>query len=164
MQMKLLQKWVTLGFVRDSCYILYDMMSCFLLNTVVSFGRTCHDSGNYFEVWGTKQCFNLLQNGNLKAVKSKITGKDTKSKSGRLIELNSPSQCQILRLPSHMKANKVGLYCVVAAKFFFSFFFPFDFLLAPSASRLWSPADVDTFSNILTMIIDCFLFLLWVSR
>jgi len=136
MQMKLLQKWVTLGFVRDSCYILYDMMSCFLLNTVVSFGRTCHDSGNYFEVWGTKQCFNLLQNGNLKAVKSKITGKDTKSKSGRLIELNSPSQCQILRLPSHMKANKVGLYCVVAAKFFFSFFFPFDFLLAPSASRL----------------------------
>lgn len=42
MQMKLLQKWVTLGFVRDSCYILYDMMSCFLLNTVVSFGRTCH--------------------------------------------------------------------------------------------------------------------------
>ncbi|KAH8482795.1 hypothetical protein H0E87_030034 [Populus deltoides] len=50
----------------------------------------------------------VAKNGNLKAVKSKITGKDTMSKSGRLIELNSPSQCQILRLPSHMKANKIS--------------------------------------------------------
>ncbi|KAJ6434893.1 hypothetical protein OIU84_000186 [Salix udensis] len=44
----------------------------------------------------------VAKNGNLEnsgEVKSKITGKDTTSKSGRLIELHRPSQCQILRLP-----------------------------------------------------------------
>ncbi|KAJ6673965.1 PROTEIN putative-RELATED [Salix viminalis] len=53
----------------------------------------------------------VAKNGNLEnsgEVKSKITGKDTTSKSGRLIELHRPSQCQILRLPSHMKANKIS--------------------------------------------------------
>ncbi|KAB5513881.1 hypothetical protein DKX38_027787 [Salix brachista] len=78
---------------------------------VVSFGRTCHDWKLLYKFGVLKQCFNLLQNGNLEnsgEVKSKITGKDTMSKSGKLIELHRPSQCQILRLPSHMKANKVG--------------------------------------------------------
>lgn len=74
--------------------------------------------------------FNLLQNGNpenSEVVKSKITGKSTTSKSGRLILITSPSQFQILRLPSPMKANKVQLSCVLAAQFFFWFIFSFCF-------------------------------------
>ncbi|KAI5586671.1 hypothetical protein POPTR_006G258100v4 [Populus trichocarpa] len=45
---------------------------------------------------------------NSEVVKSKITGKSTTSKSGRLILITSPSQFQILRLPSPMKANKIS--------------------------------------------------------
>ncbi|KAJ6915204.1 topless-related protein 1 isoform X3 [Populus alba x Populus x berolinensis] len=40
--------------------------------------------------------------------KSKITGKSTTSKSERLILITSPSQFQILRLPSPMKTNKIS--------------------------------------------------------
>ncbi|CAK7353790.1 unnamed protein product [Dovyalis caffra] len=45
---------------------------------------------------------------NLEAVKSKITGKTTRLNNGKLIEINSPSQCQILRLSSHVKADKIS--------------------------------------------------------
>nr|TKS11864.1 hypothetical protein D5086_0000068850 [Populus alba] len=55
--------------------------------------------------------FTLYLNGNLEnseVAKSKITGKSTTSKSERLILITSPSQFQILRVPSPMKTNKIS--------------------------------------------------------
>lgn len=105
--------------------------------------------------------FNLLKNGNpedSEVAKSKITGKSTTSKSERLILITSPSQFQILRLPSPMKTNKVQLSCVIAAQFFFWFIFH------SSASSISSPTNVDMFSDVLTIIINCCFILLCVSR